>query len=275
MGANPQAEKLKEHGNTCFSKGKLDAAIEAYTQCLDLDPRNPVYFTNRALCHHKKEVWPSVVSDCSTALSLDRTSVKAHYLLGSALVEQGNYPDGTEALHRALELCKDRTISYKEDILRALLSARKRRWEAGRSAQLSVQTSSEALVTSLLQQHFASQPAAAAAAADAARAGVEACVDEALAMRRARHTPRQVPDYLCCKISMEIMLDPVTTPCGITYERSSLRQHLAALQAKGEPGFDPITRQPLRYEQVVPNLALKEAIEVYLQQHPWAYECDL
>ena len=47
------------------------------------------------------------------------------------------------------------------------------------------------------------------------------------------------------------------------------------MRQKGEQGFDPISRKPLQIEQAVPNLALKEAIEVYLREHPWAYECTL
>jgi len=264
------ADKLKEHGNACFAKGKLEAAIEAYSGCICLEPSVAVYYTNRALCHHKKEQWQLVVTDCTSALALDGLSVKAHYLLGAALVELSSYTDGIEALNRALQLCKERTVSYKEDIQRALLSARKRHWEVGRDAANAQLAASEQLVVSLLQKHFAQ------AGADAtARPHVEACVGEALALLRERATPSQVPDHFCCKISMEVMLDPVTTPCGVTYERSSLRAHLASLRQKGEPGFDPISRKPLQMEQAVPNLALREAIDGYLRERPWAYESTL
>ena len=37
---------------------------------------------------------------------------------------------------------------------------------------------------------------------------------------------RDVPDYLCGKISFEIMKDPVITPSGITYDRKDIEQHL-------------------------------------------------
>jgi len=37
---------------------------------------------------------------------------------------------------------------------------------------------------------------------------------------------RDVPDILCCKISFEIMRDPVITPSGITYERRDIEEHL-------------------------------------------------
>lgn len=35
--------------------------------------------------------------------------------------------------------------------------------------------------------------------------------------------------------------------------------------------FDPLTRAPLYPNQVVPNLALKEAVQAYLKEHGWAY----
>ena len=149
------------------------------------------------------------------------------------------------------------------------------------------------------------------------RGAVEATLQEAVAMLRCRRTPRPVPDHMCCKISMELMLDPVsytplacslqpaacsllllppvtqhatslppsarptpspqvTTPCGISYERACLRDHLTRLRGRGEQGFDPISRKPLqRIEQAVPNLALKEAISEFLAEHPWAYQCTL
>jgi len=37
---------------------------------------------------------------------------------------------------------------------------------------------------------------------------------------------RDVPDYLCGKISFEILRDPVITPSGITYERKDIEEHL-------------------------------------------------
>ena len=36
----------------------------------------------------------------------------------------------------------------------------------------------------------------------------------------------QVPDYLCCKITLDIFRDPVITPSGVTYERAVILDHL-------------------------------------------------
>lgn len=37
---------------------------------------------------------------------------------------------------------------------------------------------------------------------------------------------RDVPDYLCGKISFDIMREPVITPSGITYDRKDIEEHL-------------------------------------------------
>ena len=80
-----RAEQQKEVGNRMFAKGKLDAAIEAYSEAICFSPKEPVYYTNRAMCHRKRENWQAVTADCERALSLDDTSIKGHYLLGVAL----------------------------------------------------------------------------------------------------------------------------------------------------------------------------------------------
>jgi STIP1 family protein 1 len=84
----------------------------------------------------------------------------------------------------------------------------------------------------------------------------------ALDMRRKK---RDVPDYLCGKISFEIMHDPVITPSGITYDKKDIEEHL---QRVGH--FDPVTRTPLTSEQLIPNLAMKEVIDSFLLENEWA-----
>lgn len=37
---------------------------------------------------------------------------------------------------------------------------------------------------------------------------------------------REIPDYLCGKISFELMREPCITPSGITYDRKDIEEHL-------------------------------------------------
>uniref|UniRef100_A0A8R7JVH2 U-box domain-containing protein n=1 Tax=Triticum urartu TaxID=4572 RepID=A0A8R7JVH2_TRIUA len=68
-------------------------------------------------------------------------------------------------------------------------------------------------------------------------------------------------------ITFEIFRDPVITPSGVTYERAIPLEHLRKVG-----NFDPVTREPLKEHQMVPNLAIKEAVQAYLKEHSWAYK---
>lgn len=81
-----------------------------------------------------------------------------------------------------------------------------------------------------------------------------------------RNSVWQVPDHLCCKLTMEIFRDPVITPSGVTYERTAILEHLRRVGK-----FDPVTRATLGEKDLSPNLALKEAVQCYLEEHGWAY----
>ena len=272
MPANVQAEQCKERGNKAFGKGMISAAIEAYSEAICFDPDEAVYYTNRAMCHRKRQEWDAVVADCQTALLLEETSIKGHYLLGLALDGQGDHQGAAHHLQRALDLCKERTVSYKEDIRRAFYVARKRHWAAqhpNTDAQIQI---TEALVARLLKEHLEGEHHQASGSnSDYSEGmGAAACMTAAMEALRARGGPGSVPDYLCCKITMEPMLEPVVTPDGISYERSVLLEHLNKVGR-----FDPVTRRDLDPQQLVPNLALKEAVSTFLDENPWAYEGPL
>jgi len=47
-----------------------------------------------------------------------------------------------------------------------------------------------------------------------------------------------------------------------------IEEVLCWLQRVGH--FDPITRRDLTQDQLIPNLALKEVIDNFMQENPWA-----
>jgi len=73
---------------------------------------------------------------------------------------------------------------------------------------------------------------------------------------------RDVPEYLLGNIDFEIMRDPVIAPSGITYERSSILEHLHRVGH-----FDPITRSKLSEKQLISNLALKSVLDDFLDKY--------
>lgn len=60
-----------------------------------------------------------------------------------------------------------------------------------------------------------------------------------------------------CPLSYDVMRDPVITPYGHTYERMVIETWLESNES------DPFTRQHLNKEMLIPNFALKNAIEVW------------
>ena len=107
---------------------------------------------------------------------------------------------------------------------------------------------------------------------------------------------RKVPDWAIDDITFSVMLDPVivctcflfrsllpqiSTPLytevylltryqqtknGQSYDRSSIMEHLK------RSSTDPLTREPLKLEDLRPNRALKEACADFLAENGWAVD---
>ncbi|XP_075101288.1 E3 ubiquitin-protein ligase CHIP-like isoform X2 [Nicotiana tabacum] len=244
--AAKQAEQLKQDGNNYFQKNRFAAAIDAYTEAITLCPNVPIYWTNRALCHRKRNEWTRVEEDCREAIQLDHTSVKALDL------GRGANPNSYMVEEIWQELAKAKYLEWEHESSR-------RTWE--------LKKLKETCESALKERH----------GHDSSQ--IEGFIDRSTSLlkqldalgrvfRKAAEddTPTEVPDYLCCKITLDIFRDPVITPSGVTYERAVILDHLEKVGK-----FDPVTREPLKPSQLVPNLAIKEAVHAFLDKHGWAY----
>ncbi len=70
----------------------------------------------------------------------------------------------------------------------------------------------------------------------------------------------EMPKSYLCPITGQAMVDPVTAPSGHTYERFAIISHLRS------DSRDPMTMETLREEQLIPNRALRDAIEDFFRQ---------
>ncbi|XP_024515422.1 E3 ubiquitin-protein ligase CHIP isoform X1 [Selaginella moellendorffii] len=300
VSAAKQAELLKEQGNLYFKKERLSAAIDAYTewigisrvfQAITLCPDVPVYWTNRALCYQRKGDWERVEADCSKALELDKASVKAHYMLGLALLNSQHYAEAIKQLEKALDLGggANPAAYMVEQIWQELSKARYTQWEVATAARRAKQKEIREMCEVAAKREYDEAVAARAAAETPMEDDdiVESDESEWKAISRLREIyqeklrtiadifnkaaesdiPSEIPEHLCCKITMDVFRDPVITPSGVSYERAVLLEHLRKVGK-----FDPWTRAPLEPEQIVSNLALKEAVQAYMLDHGWAYK---
>ncbi|KAH7517619.1 hypothetical protein FEM48_Zijuj09G0084000 [Ziziphus jujuba var. spinosa] len=301
-----QAEQLKKDGNVCFKKDRFRAAIDAYTEAITLCPNVPVYWTNRALCHLKRNDWTKVEEDCRKAVQLDNNSVKVpkimpsdvcirgtnvlsqadevltleltgcsgHYMLGLALLQRQEYAEGVKELEKALDLGRgaDPKGYMVEEIWQELARAKYMEWEHESTKRTwELQTLKEACETALEEKYILEVSQLEGFLDEVSTKHMEQLESLARVFKIAAEadTPTEVPDYLCCKITLDVFRDPVITPSGVTYERSVILNHF-----KEVGNFDPVTREPLEESQLVPNLAIKEAVQAFLHEHGWAYKMD-
>lgn len=278
--------ELKDKGNAAFAKGKYDAAIDLYTEAICLKAQ-PSYHTNRALCYIKKSNFEKALSDAKSAIKLEHDSVKGHYFQGLSKEGLGDFEGALVSMEKALDICnmgkQGTSESFVNDIRAMIKTTKKKR------AQLKIEEKFKQQQQLHEEWQRMSDLAQKQMIADVQNdqsldtVGKEAEVlrlehdkeqreqrwkDHFEQISPLKQTAMEVPDFLCCKISMDICADPCVTPSGITYDRGVLEQHL-----KTQP-FDPVTRAPLHKGLLYSNLALKEAINSYYDSNPWADDLD-
>jgi serine/threonine-protein phosphatase 5 len=75
-----KAEELKAAANAAFQANRFAAAIELYSQAIDLNTNNAVYWANRAFAHTKMEEYGSAVEDATKAITVSPTYVKVVHM---------------------------------------------------------------------------------------------------------------------------------------------------------------------------------------------------
>ncbi|XP_014260623.1 STIP1 homology and U box-containing protein 1 isoform X2 [Cimex lectularius] len=280
--ANLTDKELKDQGNRHFNMRKYEDAVICYSKAIIKNPTMPTYFTNRALCHLKLKRWDSSCQDCRKALDMDSSLVKGHFFLGQALLEMENYDEAIKHLQRANDLAKEQKLNFGDDIASQLRIARKKRWNVQEEKRITQEIELLTYVTKLIHEDATRQVEKVKHSMEDLNMEfvqdrimeIEAKCENSISELNAlfakvddRRRRRDVPDFLCGKISFEILREPVITPSGITYERKDIEEHL---QRVGH--FDPVTRVKLTQDQLIPNFAMKDVVDNFLQENEWALD---
>ncbi|XP_055514502.1 small glutamine-rich tetratricopeptide repeat-containing protein alpha-like [Leucoraja erinacea] len=111
-----KAELLKTEGNEQMKVENYQSAVEYYTQAIDLNPNNAVYFCNRAAAYSKLGNYTGAVEDCEKAITFDPCYSKAYGRMGLALASLNKYNEAVNFYKKALELDPDNE-SYKANLI--------------------------------------------------------------------------------------------------------------------------------------------------------------
>ena len=73
---------------------------------------------------------------------------------------------------------------------------------------------------------------------------------------------KQIPEAFFCELTEKVMKDPVLDHDGHSYERAEIVEYIH------QNGFSPITLEPLKVNDLIPNIALKKTIESFFINEP-------
>lgn len=243
---------LKEKGDNYYKQQNYRTAISYYNQILnEYQPKHVAVLNNRAMAYMKLQDYEDSIASCKRVLEIDNKNMKAYYIIGKCKLELHEYYEAEKLLHRCLDLAKESKIdSMIRDAQRCYFRTRKLIHQIERQEQLTLLREAKSIVSSQLSSNPLIQYQ------------LEQLIDE----KCAPHNMEHIPDHYICKITMEIMLEPVITPSGISYEREAIETYLR------KNATDPVTREACTINDLRPNIALREACYQFLMQHPWSFE---
>lgn len=122
--------KLK--GNEAYQRGHWQNAVLCYSNAIDADPSQSIYFSNRAQSLKKMGKLDLALKDAQEAVEIDPTNIRGHLLCGQTLAELGKQEDsvrkvenGITRLTKALTLNGGKKMELEKEISRYIYLAKK------------------------------------------------------------------------------------------------------------------------------------------------------
>jgi len=281
------SEKLKQQGNECFKEGDYNGAEHYYTLAIQQNSTNPVLWTNRANARMKIGHWHNVIDDCIRSIELMKENLKGYYFLAQAQYELQHPNEALTSAIMAYDICaRSKTqTSNAFSIAQFVLKCKKAKWDLRERDRLRRRSELLKDLETKLEADQQVELDEIQTRVQAGELGDVGAMEESDAVKQAWQTKihdlrtafaisdpanlekREVPEHLIDPISFEIMHDPVITKTGQSYERATIVEHL-----KRNP-TDPLSRNPLRVDELRPNVNLKKACDEFWEgSKGWAYD---
>uniref|UniRef100_A0AC35UA66 RING-type E3 ubiquitin transferase n=1 Tax=Rhabditophanes sp. KR3021 TaxID=114890 RepID=A0AC35UA66_9BILA len=287
------ALEYKAKGNRLFQEAKYELALGFYTKAIIQDPSVSIFYSNRALCYLHLKQWEKSAEDARKCLEVEKKNVKARVILGKALLQLGEYDEAIKSFNRALENSKETSQFFGDEICAPLREARRLKFREEEKKRMAEEIVLQSYITQLMRDDTERKIAeilpvgkvygslttvdTEGSEKDEVTEKMEELQSECesniiqlnnlFAQVDDRRKKREIPDYLCGKISFELLRNPVVTSSGFTYDRDEIKEHLNRVGH-----FDPMTRAPLTEDQLIPNLAMKEVLDNFLSENEWALD---
>ncbi|PGH03957.1 STIP1 homology and U-box containing protein 1 [Blastomyces parvus] len=282
------AYELKTKGNERFKNGDFSGAEDLYSQAIQKNSNDPSFYNNRALVRIKLEKWEGAEHDARIAIDLygpkNPAAIKSNYYLSQSLLGLQRPTEARDVALVAYKASIETKNPNAEPLSKVILRAKQAIWAAKETTRLRDQNGTLKKWEELLEADYEKDLAelrARLAAGEIGQIGFEEdkkdLSDETQKRLKIMRDvfassmgedmkERVVPDYFIDSISFEIMHDPVVTPSGHSFERTSIIKHIQ------HSSVDPITRVPMTINDIRPNYALKAACDDFLAKNGWAVD---
>ena len=116
-----RSELIFQHGNFLMMLGQLDAAIEAYSDAINLNPHNANTHNNRGIAYAEKGALDNAIEDYNIAIQLRPDYPNVNYNKRIVYTDKGNYGLAIQEAIKMIELnfefsqtYHNRAVSYKK-----------------------------------------------------------------------------------------------------------------------------------------------------------------
>lgn len=97
----------------CFSAKDYDNAIKYYTEALELNPSNAIYYSNRSLAYLRTECYGYALADATKALEIDKNYIKGYYRRATSNMALGKF----KAALKDYETVRDSSVNIENRVL--------------------------------------------------------------------------------------------------------------------------------------------------------------
>ena len=116
-GTLKRAEELKTQANDYFKAKDYENAIKFYSQAIELNPGNAIYYGNRSLAYLRTECYGYALGDATRAIELDKKYIKGYYRRAASNMALGKFRAALRDYETVVKVKpndKDAKMKYQE-----------------------------------------------------------------------------------------------------------------------------------------------------------------
>lgn len=117
LGAVERAELLKTQANDYFKAKDYENAVKYYTQAIELNPNNAIYYGNRSLAYLRTECYGYALADATKSIELDKKYIKGYYRRATSNMALGKFKAALRDYETVVKVKpndKDAKMKYQE-----------------------------------------------------------------------------------------------------------------------------------------------------------------